>query len=98
MSDALRHARASYVFVSDEGRVVGIALPVDGEVRGVCLALLHSPVTLTTWMETLRAEPDPEAAAGLLVRRLGGVRIKHVVPLPHATILPPLAAGPVGEA
>lgn len=97
MSDG-QSTRASYVFVSDEGRVVGIALPADGEVQGVCLALLHAPVTLSTWLEALRAEPDPEAAASLLVRRFGGVRLRHVVPLPHATFLPLLAVGPVGEA
>ena len=97
MSDTQR-ARAGYVFVSDEGRVGGVAMRVDGEVRGVCLALLHAPVTLSTWLEVLRDEPDPEAAAGLLVQRNGGIRLKHVVPLPHATFLPPLAAGPVGEA
>lgn len=97
MSDD-RRLRASYVFVSDEGRVVGIALPVEDGVRGVCLALLHAPITLATWLEALRAEPDPEAAAAHLVQQHGGVRLRHVVPLPHATFLPPLAAGPVGEA
>jgi len=94
----MQRARAGYVFVSDEGRVVGVAMHVEGEVRGVCLALLRAPVTLSMWLEVLRVEPDPEAAAAILVQRHGGIRLRHVVPLPHATILPPLAAGPVGEA
>ena len=90
--------RASYVFVSDEGRVVGIALRVDGELRGVCLALLRAPVTLSTWLDTLRLDPDPEVAASKLVKEHGGIQMRHVVNLPNATFLPILAAGIPGEA
>ena len=90
--------RPSYVFVSDEGHVVGVALYVEGALRGVCLALLRDPVSISTWIDALREETDPEVAADHLVERYGGTRLQRVVVLSNATFLPVLAAGPTGEA
>lgn len=85
------------VFVSDEGRTVGVGREKDGQYMGVCLAYLDTPVSIDTWLAVLR-DTDPEEAADALVARFGGIRLCHVTVLHAATILPPLAGGPVGEA
>lgn len=90
--------REVLVFVSDEGRTVGVGRRFDDQYIGVCLAYVDTPVTLSTWLSTLREEEDPERAADLLVSRVGGIRLRHVTRLKSPTILPPLAGGPVGEA
>ena len=89
---------AFFAFVSDEGRTVGIGKKVKGEMVGACLAYLAVPVPLSVWLDALRIEPDPEAAARALVKKYGGEQILVVARLHHANVLPPLAGGPVGEA
>lgn len=89
--------REVLVFVSDEGRTVGVGRKKDGQYMGVCLAYLNAPVSIDTWLAALR-DTEPEAAADALVARFGGVRLCHVTVLHATTILPPLAGGPVGEA
>jgi hypothetical protein len=90
--------REVLVFVSDEGRTVGVGRRIEGTYVGVCLAYLDVPVPLSTWMVLLRDHDDPERAADLLVARLGGTRIRYVTILHSPIVLPPLAGGPVGEA
>ena len=96
--DELDEPREVLVFVSDEGRTVGVGRRVDGVCVGVCLAYLDAPVPLGTWIALLRDHDDPERAADVLVGQVGGIRLRYVTVLKSATILPPLAGGPVGEA
>ena len=86
------------VFVSDEGRVVGVGQEVDGEMVGACLAYLASTITLGAWVSLLVQHDDPEAAADAAVERFGGFRMHHITVLTNPTILPSFAGGPVGEA
>lgn len=97
-TDQQPHQEPFFAFVSDEGHTVGIGKRVEGQMIGACLAYLGSPVTLDTWLEALRAEPDPAAAARSLVARHGGRPLLVVTRLDVSAILPPLAWGPVGEA
>jgi hypothetical protein len=96
--DELDEPREVLVFVSDEGRTVGVGRRVDGVCVGVCLAYLDAPVPLATWIALLRDHDDPERAADVLVGQVGGIRLRYATVLKSATILPPLAGGPVGEA
>lgn len=86
------------VFVSDEGRVVGVGQEVDGEMVGACLAYLASTITLGAWISLLVRHDDPEAAADAAVERFGGFRMHHITVLTNPTVLPSFAGGPVGEA
>lgn len=99
MSDTDRDSAVRVlVFVSDGGTTVGIGKEDAEGMVGVCLATLEAPVTLPEWLEALRIQPDPEKAADDMVQRHGGSRIYLVTRLQEATVLPPLAGGPVGEA
>lgn len=103
MSDAranwpFLHPRGVYGFVSDEGRVVGIAAPDGADMLGLCLALLDEPVTITDWLEVLDSTQNPLEAANALLAETGGKRIHEIVPLQDATYLPPRAALEPGEA
>lgn len=92
------HLRHVYCFVSDEGRVVGVA-SVDGEVvTGLCLALLDEPVTISDWLEVLRITSSPIDAARALVEEVGGIPLMKFVRLEDATFLPPLMGTEPGEA
>lgn len=97
-NDAQAAQTSMFVFVSDEGRTVGIGREVNGEMLGACLAFLSRPVTLPEWLAALRDQPDPERAADALVARHGGQRLLHVVRLQQTLVLPFLAGGPTGEA
>ena len=48
MSDSEENPQV-LVFVSDEGRVVGVGQEVEGEMVGACLAYLASSITLSAW-------------------------------------------------
>lgn len=85
------------VFVSDEGRTVGVGREKDGQYMGVCLAYLDTPVSIDTWLAVLRNNA-PEEAADALVAQFGGIRLCQVTVLHATVILPPFAGGPVGEA
>lgn len=98
MSDTTARADALFAFVSDEGHTVGIGKRVEGQMIGACLAYLSRPVTLAVWLDALRIDSDPEAAASSLVVRYGGRRLLVIARLEVSTVLPPLAWGPVGEA
>lgn len=87
-----------YCFVSDEGRVVGLASLDDGIATGLCLALLDEPVTISDWVEVLRITSSPVEAAMALVDEVGGTRLMKFVHLPDPTILPPLMGTEPGEA
>lgn len=97
MSDS-EETRQVLVFVSDEGRVVGVGQEVEGEMVGACLAYLAAPITLAVWVTFLTQHDDPEAAADAAVDRFGGFRMHHITVLTDPTILPSFAGGPVGEA
>jgi hypothetical protein len=98
VSDTTDPAEPFFAFVSDEGHTVGIGKRVEGQMIGACLAYLSQPVTLPVWLDALREEPDPEAAARRLIEHLGGRRLLVITRLDVSTVLPPLAGGPVGEA
>ena len=87
-----------FVFVSDEGRVVGVGKEKDGQMVGACLAVLESPITLPDWLLLLSRHDDPEKAADEAIERFGGLRLHHILVLEDPTILPSFAGGPVGEA
>lgn len=89
---------ATCAFVSDEGRVVGMASVDDGVVTGLCLALLDEPVTITDWMEMLNITQDPLEASEALLEELGGVALRRFVRLDDATFLFPNAVAEPGEA
>ena len=48
MSDSEENPQV-LVFVSDEGRVVGVGQEVEGEMVGASLAYLASSITLSAW-------------------------------------------------
>ena len=98
MSDNNDPSSEVLVFVSDGGTTVGIGKRTPEGLLGLCLATLDAPVTLSEWLEAIRVQPDPEHAADDLVRRHGGSRICFITWLQEATVMPPLAGGPVGEA
>jgi hypothetical protein len=98
MSD-IEETRQVLVFVSDEGRVVGVGgQSEEGEMVGACLAYLASPIMLSEWVVLLARHDDPEAAADAAIERFGGFRLHHITVLNNPTILPSFAGGPVGEA
>ena len=97
MSDSEENPQV-LVFVSDEGRVVGVGQEVEGEMVGACLACLASSITLSAWVALLMQHDDPEEAAEAAIARFGGFRMHHITVLNNPTILPSFAGGPVGEA
>lgn len=98
MSDSEEGRSRILVFVSNEGRVVGVGQELAGRMVGVCLAYLAEVVELPAWAALLSQHDDPEVAADVAVEHFGGFRMRHVVFLENPTVFPPLAGGPVGEA